>query len=178
MSLEREIEELLAVDHSPEFPARVRARVAVEPPPSAWRVGWKLLPGVALAAIALAVIMWPPAERAVVNGTAAPEPVALEAPVGGTTLPVARAPAAPPRRTVTVARVPRPRDEPEILLSAEETRAFRMLLTQLQRGRIPEMAPAAPVDGAGGPLGPPWIEIAPVEITPIAQLSQGEGERQ
>jgi TonB family protein len=39
-AIDREIERALAVEPSPEFVARVRARIASEPPPVAWRVPW------------------------------------------------------------------------------------------------------------------------------------------
>ena len=51
-ALDRELAAALAVDPSPEFTARVRARVAREPAPSVWR-----LPRLMLAAAALAVIV-------------------------------------------------------------------------------------------------------------------------
>jgi hypothetical protein len=53
-SFDREIESLLAVEPSPEFVARVRARVAEEPPHRSWG-GWNL--SVAVASVALGVIV-------------------------------------------------------------------------------------------------------------------------
>src|SRR5262245_46902289 len=54
-ALEREIERALAVDPSPEFLARVRARIADEPAPAARGFGW-LFAGVAATAVAVAVV--------------------------------------------------------------------------------------------------------------------------
>jgi hypothetical protein len=54
-ALEREIERALAVDPSPEFLVRVRARIADEPAPAARGFGW-LFAGVAAAAVAAAVV--------------------------------------------------------------------------------------------------------------------------
>jgi hypothetical protein len=51
--LERDIERALAVDPSPEFVARVRARIAEEPARSSRRFGW-LFAGVAATAVATA----------------------------------------------------------------------------------------------------------------------------
>ena len=53
-SFDREIESLFAVEPSPEFVARVRARVADETPHRSW-VGWHLT--VAVASLALAAIV-------------------------------------------------------------------------------------------------------------------------
>ena len=59
--LDREIRRLLAVDPSPAFEARVRARVAAEPTPNAWRAGrlWMGF-GAAAAALVLAVAVFRP----------------------------------------------------------------------------------------------------------------------
>jgi hypothetical protein len=54
-ALERDIERALAVDPSPEFRARVRTRIAEEPPPASRRFGW-LFAGVATAALAASVV--------------------------------------------------------------------------------------------------------------------------
>jgi len=57
-ALEREIERALAVDPSPEFLARVRARIADEPAPASRGFGW-LFAGVAtVAAAATLVAVW------------------------------------------------------------------------------------------------------------------------
>ena len=102
--LDREIRRLLAVDPSPAFEARVRARVAAEPTRNAWRAGrlWMGF-GAAAAALVLAVSLFgpePPADTgarrelgaARGGGTAAPsgaaargrrdDPVAVSLPVG------------------------------------------------------------------------------------------------
>ena len=56
-ALDREIRRLLAVDPSPSFEARVRARVAAEPAPNAWRAGrpWLTL-GTAAATAAVVLV--------------------------------------------------------------------------------------------------------------------------
>lgn len=73
--LDREIRRLLAVDPSPTFEARVRARVAAEPVRSAWRAGrlW-LTFGAATAALVLAVAVFrpePPADAGAGSGLGA-----------------------------------------------------------------------------------------------------------
>ena len=59
--LDREIRRLLAVDPSPAFEARVRARVAAEPTRNAWRAGRLSMGfGAAAAALVLAVSLFGP----------------------------------------------------------------------------------------------------------------------
>jgi hypothetical protein len=58
-ALDRELDHALAVDPSPEFVARVRARVANEPAPSSWRMPRMLMAGVALAAVTLVAVVMP-----------------------------------------------------------------------------------------------------------------------
>ena len=59
--LDREIRRLLAVEPSPAFEARVRARVAAEPTRNAWRAGrLRLTFGAAAAALVLAVSLFGP----------------------------------------------------------------------------------------------------------------------
>ena len=70
--LDREIRRLLAVDPSPAFEARVRARVAAEPAPNAWRAGrlWMAF-GAATAALVLAAALFrpgPPADTGAGSG--------------------------------------------------------------------------------------------------------------
>ena len=66
--LDREVRQLLAVDPSPSFEARVRARVAAEPAPNAWRDGrlWMAFgTAAATAAVVLVVavsLLEPPAD--------------------------------------------------------------------------------------------------------------------
>ena len=55
-ALEREIERALAVDPSPEFLVRVRARIADEPAPASRGFGW-LFAGVATVAAAAALVL-------------------------------------------------------------------------------------------------------------------------
>jgi hypothetical protein len=179
MNLDREIEDLLSVDPSPEFVAKVRAGVAAEPAPTPWLLGWRVVPaGAACVAVAVAVLtMWPSADPPFISEDVA-KPAAPVVEV------VAKVPPPPPAKTARpepprrLSRVARAVESPEVQVSEEEIRSFRLLVAQVQRGRIPEVPNTAPGEGAGEPLGPPWIEISPVVITPIAQLAQPEGERQ
>ena len=63
-SLDREIESLLATEPSPEFVARVRARVANEPEPGGWRPAFIFAMAGAVAVVIVAVIAWPSRELA------------------------------------------------------------------------------------------------------------------
>ena len=49
--IDREIQEALAVEPSPDFVARVRTRVASEPQAAPWRAGWILAASLAVAAV-------------------------------------------------------------------------------------------------------------------------------
>ena len=53
--VDRELQQALDVDPSPEFLARVRTRIASEPAPSGWRAWWMLAVGAAAAAAVIAV---------------------------------------------------------------------------------------------------------------------------
>lgn len=64
-ALEREIERALAVDPSPEFLVRVRARIADEPAPASRGFGWLFLgvAATAVAAAAITIVMLRPEKR-------------------------------------------------------------------------------------------------------------------
>ena len=61
-SLDQAIESMLAAEPSPEFVARVRARVAEESEPGRWRVSWIFAAATAVAAAIVALIVWPSPE--------------------------------------------------------------------------------------------------------------------
>jgi len=69
-ALDRELAHALAVDPSPEFVARVRARVANEPAPSSWRMPRLLMAAGAVAVVIVAVAVVGPRPQ---------EPVAVHA---------------------------------------------------------------------------------------------------
>ena len=201
MNLDREIEDLLAIDHSPEFLAKVRRRIGTEPTPAAAWFSWKLLPiGAGVVTVAIAALLWSSSEPERV-APAAEHPQSVAEAVARTVAPApapsvaSSHPPAPvglrragPRTRLrplgyggqALARIDRNpvavrHVEPEILLSAEDARAFRLLVTRAREGLVPEL-PA--IDAESEAAGPPWIEIAPVVIAPIAQLTLEEGERQ
>jgi hypothetical protein len=169
MSLDREIEDLLAVDPSPEFVAKVRQRIAAEPPPVSWWLSWRpATAGVGLAAVVAAALLWPSsapvappdgkASAPAIARTIAPAREASVAPLGSA--PSGRRAAAAPNREASS----------PVLIQRDEVEAMNLLLTRVREGTLPDMAEAlAAVDATG----PEWIAIPPVAIEPIAM---GEGE--
>ena len=191
MSLDREIEDLLAVDPSPEFLAKVRQRIASEPAPSTslftpgpqgpgLRRPWTLVPlGAVAVAITLGVALWP-------SSVPVMKPVAPTSEGAFATAPTtdsARAPVAPapnraiapiaPTNEVAIAPALALR-EAEILLSAAESRAIANLLERVQSGR---MTPVTQSED-GQTSEPSWVDIEPVVIAPLARIAPVEGDRQ
>ena len=179
MSLDREIEDLLAVDPSPEFVAKVRQRVAAEPAPTAWWLSWRpVAAGAGLAAVVAAGLLWPSAtsvgprdggaNTGAMDQAGAPTheagTEAVASPFAAGTPSVDRpshhrAPAARNRQAAS-----------PVLIRRDEATAMNLLLTRVREGTLPDMAEAlAAVDAAG----PEWIAIPPVVIEPI---TTGEGE--
>jgi hypothetical protein len=164
MSLKREIEDLLAVEPSPEFVAKVRQRIAAEAsPPSLW-LSWRhAVAAIGLAAVVGAALLWPSA------GPVAPRDAEAIAPINqrpgasaseASVAPVASGPS--PRRAFAA---PNRQASSPVLIERDEAKAMDLLLTRIREGALPDMAEAlAAVDAAG----PEWIAIHPVRIEPIA----------
>ena len=184
-SLDREIESMLAVEPSPEFVARVRARVAEEPEPGRWWSSWTL----AVAVVILAVIVWPSRESTTLVTTTIPTPRITEIVDPETPL----AAKLPPATSQTLRREsPTPTavalaksddrvidiDLPEVVIADNEVRTFASLVASVRQRRFDVTVPAAP--DLDAPLEikelPP---IEPIEIEPIVKLAalQAEGER-
>jgi len=145
--LDRDIEQALAVDPSPEFLARVRQRIANEPAPSQWRLS-RFTWGFAVAGAMTVVVM-----AVMVSRTAPSKPTPIGKPVlaartlsgAGTLSAGAGAELAPPTAGAQafrpakkeMAQALRPAvAEPEILLDPREGAALRALLTGVREGRI------------------------------------------
>ena len=167
--LDREIRRLLAVDPSPAFDARVRARVAAEPATNAWRGGrlWMAF-GAATAALVLAVVVFrpePPADTGAGSG--------LGAARAGSTAP-------PPSGFAT--RVVR--DDPAAvglpIVLAEPTAAPEPALPQAVEAGLRVAAPAAAGEprGAGNPPAPAATPPGPPRFTrvvfPGSETTAGE----
>ena len=176
--LDRVLAAAVNVDHSPEFFARVRSRVADEQI-ARWPLRWPLaLAGAALSAAALiaAIVAWPERERSV----ATQPPVIAVDHEPGPAPPVSPPSAPAPRRASVQRNVIHPRPQPalrlpEILISPEDARAFDLLIASAQARRIPEL-PTDSVSARNEVTLPP-IEVPPVMIEPLPEIARLEGER-
>jgi hypothetical protein len=150
-ALVREIEACLAVNPSPEFVAHIRNRIAKQPEPSSWTFAWHVHRTIQWAfaggiAAALLLVVFPRLHPGSPLGTSnvsqsppmLPSMAAADLPV------ITQAPSPRTNRVATFSKS-RPND-PEVLLSPEETNAIRRYLT-----------------------GPPihWVEVTTVDIEPM-----------
>jgi len=191
--LARDIESALRVEPSPQFVARVRARVAREPLGATGVMSWPLWLGgaaVVAGALALVVSLGGPRDMRVSDSTpsTATSPPVLEASRGPSiaTEPVLPQPlvAAPVQRVTrrAVARIEpgetRTNDVglPQVLIADDEKRGFELLVTEL-RDTKRAAAVAEATRGLTTP-GPPWLEIAPVIIEPLREVGIAQGEAQ
>jgi hypothetical protein len=179
-ALEREIERTLAVDPSPEFLVRVRARIADEPAPASRGFGW-LFAGVAATAVAatvVALVMLRPEPRAepaigLLMSRALPSSVVVPTVSPG----LAREPRTTHgERTANDARrtthPERQRSEP--LFDARETTALQRLIADVRDARV-DLAPLL----QKGPMPLPSNEdlvIPPIVIEPL-ETGGIQGER-
>jgi hypothetical protein len=191
-SLEREIEAALDVDPSPEFVARVRTRVAQEPPAPAWRLSFGPLAAAAAVFIA-ATVVWQvvrPLQPARPSVTAGREPPPLSASsTGSDRLPgstdTGRRPSAgtpasgdvggggagsgsDSRRRAAVeqrsaADPSQPSQGADVLIDPADGRAFQLLLARLGD---PELSRA--LDAAGIA-----VEITPIDPVPEPERPEG-----
>lgn len=199
--IDREIQAALAVDPSPEFLARVRTRIAAEPPGLTTWVPWTLVAAAVMAAIvAGVVVMSRPQEKTGGTATAqgdirlTPE-VPIEQPRGiersrasaeSTHRPVEspdaqrrsstrRLRSAPARsETRLVGTMPA---EPDILVDPREARAMRLLISATRDGSLDLSAAlraATPTVMALPPIA--TIVIAPLSIDPLTPSGE-EGVR-
>ena len=161
-AIDRELQDLLAIEPSPAFIARVRAQIADEP-----RSAWFTWPRAAVMASGIAIVM----AVAVVFMPSGGEPPAIA--VAPATPPSAAPPVIaavqlpavtaihPTREHVKRAVV---RVEPEVIMPREEIRGMRRLLVMAARGdaRLTSML-GAPFVTSNEPLP----EIAPIVIEPL-----------
>jgi hypothetical protein len=188
---DREIQDALKVDPSPEFLARVRTRIANEPAPSPWRWSWNLVTAGALAAAAVIAV--------VIARPAAPRPERVQAARPAETRPEARAPERQPAPPSHLAKPGAERSAagfahhraplvsgfsrtaaagPEILIDPRQARALRQLIAGVRDGRVDLSAAQKSVTSAPMELAPVTdIVIAPITIEPLAPLSGAEGVR-
>ena len=173
-SLDREIESLLATEPSPEFVARVRARVANEPEPGGWRLPFMFSTAGAVAVVIVAVIAWPSREPVPSGDTRVQSPHVAEAIETATS----RGPLAPlqpvqgqPARARVVAVAASPDraieiDLPDVVIAENEVKAYTTLVSSIRRSRFDAAVPAAPYPNT--PLEVKELPPAePLEIEPI-----------
>jgi hypothetical protein len=175
-TLEREIEQALSVEPSPEFVARLRAVVAADSMRAPWQWRWRWL-AVGSAAIALTSVLVMTRSESLLRPTL-PEPPRTQAAVPQA-MPQAPEPPQPalrerptrdrpaPIRRVSSA----PTAEPEVLIAKDESAALRRLMRELRRGRVDPSTRDAPtlepIAVPGTIVVMPIPAIAPIAIDPL-----------
>jgi hypothetical protein len=159
-TIDQELRTALDVEPSPEFVARVRTRIATEPPPRGARIWLLLAPAAALAAVVLAALLSRPAT--VVEPAAPPL-------LGSQTLPpVSAASVVSPtlQSNAPVVNVARVKPESEVVIDRAEANALRRLV----------FGPPLNIDQPYLGTTLAAIEITPLSIEPLP--IGGEGVRQ
>jgi hypothetical protein len=182
-AIDRELQRALAVDPSPEFVARVRMRVASEPPPrrgwTPWAM-WTSVAAAALFAVALAIAVAVPRQQTAPTPSARGTDVRLTPDVAAMSAASGLGPTSV--RTPSVVRQRRqatgPVAEPDVLVSADEAAALRDLFTRGAAGRL-ELSLASVASAGETDLLPPEIVIPLIKIEPLVPpVNVEEGERQ
>jgi hypothetical protein len=178
--LEREIEDLLAVDPASDFRARVRQRIAQEPPLDArqplWQPLWMFAATGAVAAIAVVIVM-------VLRVDPAPKTTRdLEAHAIDQLVHVSVAPSVvAPDIARTIRSTPRTRTpaapQMSMIVHAPEAAAWRRLLTAIHSGAI-DLSPLARVTGESPSLPESEDFVLPrIVIEPLAPAVPEQGVR-
>jgi hypothetical protein len=176
-TLDRELAAAFAVEHSPEFLARVRSRVAGETARPA--IGsWMFASATAIIAIAVAVLVIATRSATTVVPSVVGRDIAL---AGIPAVPPIVDPATVPR----IAEPSRPRQSKRasaspavnegghvVLISQDEQRAFALLVRTIEDGRL---SPAAGLSAAPGEPVLESIQIPPLDTTPLPDIPQLEG---
>jgi hypothetical protein len=179
-TLEREIEGLLSVDAAPDFRARLRQRLAQEPPLRASRPLWHLMPAVAASALIAAATVLVMVLR---GGTPAPQTPVLETrPIGrfvyGTPVPSVAAPSVAPIVVRAAASTPRRgsaavvRPQMEVVIHAPEVAAWRRLLADVHSGDVALPRLTAAVETSTTEAATEFM-LAPIVIEPLTPELQG-----
>ena len=163
-ALDTELTELLAVEPSPQFAAKVRARIERQPAASfVWR-WWLGVPVAAAAVIMIAVAIVGHTPRVQFSAPAHTD-VRLPPPVHPVAPFVAMTPKMPPHTAALHA--PNPKTEPETLVDPSIAAAVRRLATD-QRV-LPEMPAEASLDP---------VVVEPLKVPEIADSGAKQGDRQ
>jgi hypothetical protein len=168
--LDRHIEELVNADPSPEFVARVRARVATAGTPARWRISRSLVAAAVLATLAMAVwvvrVDRVPGQAPLVARVAVPLPPRVHAGDARVSTPVA-APLVP---TTRARRQPRA----QVIVASDEVQGLRQLADLVRDGHVvlsfadgrrPEAVEMSPLKE---------IVVAPIDIAPLTIASSAE----
>ena len=192
VNVDRELQAALGVDPSPEFVARVRMRIASEPPPRRWGVAW-----IAVAAAAAAIVIAVVAARSMGERKESGQLLASRVlPIVGKAIdrggPGAlrhddRAADGPvvTQRFTAVSADGRPKGvryddranaASKILIDPREAAALRRLLAGVSAGRVDLKAMLEPSPFVAADMAPVEdIEITPLSIEPLSV--SGEGAR-
>jgi hypothetical protein len=193
-ALAREIEQALAVDPSPQFVARVRARVRREPAGAAMAFPWMMATGSAAVAVIAVIIVGVLMPRVhAPRGDAQPDlPLVAARPVGDPSaeLGAAIVPPAPPASsqesapTVSRTIALRANGEPEVLIAPGEAAALKRLMRGVTALPVDlSTLTNRPTDTASlQPLQDivlaPMADIASITIEPLPPVAREEGVRQ
>lgn len=178
--LDRALADALDVEPRADFQARVRQRVAAEPPPSRWLAPWQMTGGVAaVALVAVAVTFWNGADEQP-GTTIARAPVAREVAITPGAAPAeAVVPATATARVVGRTAPPAPviAALPAPMISSDDARLVDLLAASARSGIVADLL--SPADDAGGAL-----ELAALSVPllgaekPIEMNVVDAGERQ
>ena len=171
--IDRELASLLSVEPSPEFRARVRARIAVEPLPRPWYLQWRAAEaGAAAAAIVAGVAIMrvgpvpqpTPTAPLVDNGQAAPmrtdDPTPAQTPHDGSVA---------ARRSSS--------NSPEVVIDRTAARGLQQLDALVREGRVQLVFDDEP--GLQEDIVVAPIVIEPITVTTLSEPSgDAEGDRQ
>jgi hypothetical protein len=160
--LDRQIQEALAVDPSPDFRARVRIRLAEEPRRYRVGTGW-LLSGVMGLTVVVVLAVFVSSRD---GGRLRPADVVAPAAAGSAVVVEPVSPPAIQKPTAErVRRVTRPTATQVVLVPASEREAFRRFLDAVTEH--PLTYAIAPDTREDAPLSVPDLTIEPILIEPI-----------
>ncbi len=171
---EADLDRLLSIEPSPEFAAKVRARISAQPPVQRWRWGRLLVPLAAAAALVLVVTLmtnWTGDDAERPLATARHDDIRLTAANSNdaaTLVPVTRVPGNRP----TVHRATTPPPEPKIIIDPAITDAIRRLALAARNSTLdgstgediaaPDSAETLPIPGD---LNVPELVLKPADQT-------------
>ena len=169
--VDRQIQEALAVDPSPDFQARVRVRLIEEPPRFRLGFSWMVSGAIAFAAVAVLAVFVSSRDRV---GPRAVDPVAPPAqtaavaeptPPPATEPPVAVAPSSPIRGNRAEVAGLKGSSDAVVLVPAAEREALRRFVRTAAENGLAYTVPREAADDA--PLSVPDLTIEPIVISPI-----------